>query len=75
MNTVTFSTSKTINLYDGSYQISSKIVNQEVSHDLITEILFTNQNYRAADYWVEVIFNNTITRFSLINNQLFVNQI
>jgi hypothetical protein len=67
-----FSNTKTINVYDGSYQVSSETTIEAVSHGQIFELLERNEKYRPSNYWAEVIFNNTHTRFTLNNGELSV---
>jgi hypothetical protein len=67
-----FSNTITVSVYEGSYQVSRQTTTEEVSHESIHNLLLENQNYRAGNYWAEVIFNNTHTRFHLVNGQLNV---
>lgn len=63
----TFTTKKRLNIYDGSYQISSVIIDGPISNDYVEQQLIKNELYRKADYWAEVTFNATITRYKLNN--------
>jgi hypothetical protein len=67
-----FSNTKTVSVYDGSYQVSRETTIETVSHESVRNLLLENQKYRNGNYWAEVIFNDTHTRFTLINGELSV---